>query len=689
MTNALLEIGVEHLPARFMPGALAQLETLAAAQLKEHNIGFESVRAFGTFRKLALHIKGLEDKSKDIEKEVKGPPAKLLKDAAGNYTPQSAGFAQKNGIKPEKLITMETPNGPFIYAKLKIKGVNTAALLPQIFTKIITSLEFPKNMVWEESGLRFARPIRTLIGLYGDKVIKFEVAGVKSNRITWPITSFGTKGIKIENADSYVETLRNQPQPILAEPQERKEILIKAVSNEAALRNAVADLDEELIMETVFMTEHPVAVAGDFEIRFLTLPKELITTVLKKQIRMFPVTNKEGKIEPYFIAVRDGISVNQDEVRDGFKKVMSARLSDAVFFFEQDTKKGFNSFREKLSTVQFIEGLGDMLTKTNRTKELALWLAQKCSADKAIVEKAADYAYADLTSGVVYEFPELQGYMGGVYAEKEGFAPAVCKALQEFYYPLTASSELPSSVEAAIVSLAGKMDAITGNFAVGQIPTGSEDPFALRRQAMGVVRMLIDYNMPLTLKDLAQYSMNLYGNKNADILKQLIDFLWARVTNILEQQGYDHLLIAALSGREDKAIGETFTVARALKDMRADEALLSVAQSAKRVANILKKSEFVETDPKEKFFETDTERKLASNLFRVEVEFHAYENKLLTELDCKKIFSHLAGFKDNLEEFFEKVMVNVENKDVRNNRLNMLKKAHNLLTTAADISKLA
>lgn len=689
MTNAFLEIGVEHLPARFMPGTLKQMEELAAAQLKENHIAFESVRAFGTYRKLALTINGIGAKSEDIQKEVKGPPAKLLKDAQGNFTVQSAGFAQKNGISPEKLTVVETPNGPFIYAKLKIKGVATANLLPQIFTKIITSLEFPKNMVWEKSGLRFARPIRTLIGLYGDKVIKFEVAGVKSGRVTWPITSFGTKGIKILNADSYTTTLKNQPQPILAEPMERKDVLVKAVTSEAAKRGAFADLDEDLVMETVYMTEHPVPVAGDFEIRFLTLPKELITTVLKTQIKMFPVLNKEGKIEPYFIAVRDGVSANQDEVREGFKKVMSARLSDAVFFYEQDLKKGMDAFKTKLETVRFIDGLGTMVDKTNRTKKLALELAKKCGADQETVEKAANYAYADLTSSVVYEFPELQGYMGSVYAEKAGFSPSVCNVLREFYYPLTASSQLPSTLEAALVSTAGKMDALTGNFAVGQIPSGSEDPFALRRQAMGIVRMMIGFNLPVTLEELVKESIQVYGEKAQNIFQPLMDFMWARVVNVLEQNNYDHLLIGALSSRAGRPLSETLVIAQALKNIQSDAAMQSVAQSAKRVANILKKADFNEAAPEENLFEHDAERKLFAELSKVEATFEPLKTKLLNAQDCETIFGALAGIKEVLEDFFNGVMVNAQDEKIKNNRLNLLAKASRLLTAAADISKLA
>ncbi len=286
--NAFLEIGTEHLPSRFVKPALAQMETLAKNLLDEHRITYQNISAFGTYRRLCVIIEGIAEKSADVQKEVKGPPAKLLKDARGNFTPQSAGFAQKNGIKPEKLVIKETDKGPFIYADLKIKGEKTAKLLPEIFTNIITGIEFAKNMVWEESGLKWGRPIRSLIGLYGEKVVPFSVAGVKSNRFTYPLTAFGRKPIRVEKADKgyYVELLKTQPQPILALPEERREALLRSVMAEAKARGYHADLDPDLIEETVYFTEHPVAVAGDFDLKFLTLPKKLITTVFKTQLKM-------------------------------------------------------------------------------------------------------------------------------------------------------------------------------------------------------------------------------------------------------------------------------------------------------------------------------------------------------------------------------------------------------------------
>lgn len=691
--NAFLEIGVEHLPARFMAPALKQLKTLTAQILDEKRLTYKSVDSFGTYRRLVVLVEDLAEKSLDVQKEVKGPPAKLLKDVNGNFTPQSAGFAQKNGLNPEKLTVKETEKGPFIYAVVKIKGEKTVKLLPEIFTRIVTGLEFAKNMIWEESGLRYGRPIRSLIGLYGHKVIKFTVAGVTSDRNTYPLSSFGRKPIKVEQADKtyYADLLRAQPQPILVLPEERKEALIKTVTNEAAVRGYHADLDPELIEETVWCTEHPVAVGGDFELKFLTLPKELVTTVLKKQIKMFPVTNDKGELQPYFIAVRDGISVNQNEVRDGFKKVMSARLADAVFFFDNDKKDGLNTFKDKLKNVLFLEGLGSMFEKSARTQQLADWLCEKLGQTqlKNTVDYAASHAYADLASHVVYEFPELQGYMGGQYAALEGRQDAA-KAMEEFYFPLTSSSPLPSTEEGNIVSLAGKIDTLVGNFLIGQIPTGSEDPFALRRQAFGAVRMLLEKGMQISLKELVEKSASLYPAGTVDKgLKELPNFLFQRLALVLEQRGHNATTLNAVSNWYELPFTQAEALVSALETVKTSAEFAAVLESAKRVCNILKKAGNVTEAVDEKLFELPAEKALYDKIHEVDSSLGCAVNTAKTKEEYLNVLKTYGAFKEPLENFFKDVMVNDENPAVRQNRLALLARVRRYLTqTVADITNL-
>ncbi|MDR0735086.1 MAG: glycine--tRNA ligase subunit beta [Elusimicrobiota bacterium] len=685
MNNALLEIFTEHLPARFVLPALAQMQTLADEILNRRNLKYSGARAFGTYRRLVLEIKDLAPKAEDTRKEIKGPPAALLKTAGGGYTQQAEGFAQKNGLDPRELAIVDTEKGPFIYARVKIKGESAAKLLPEVFKEIISSLAFPKNMVWEESGFKFARPIRGLIGLYGGKAVKFEVAGVKSGRATYPISSFGMKPIRISSPENYARTLASQPQPVLAEPQDRRKALLNAVNSAAARLGYKADLDEDLISETISFTEHPVALAGDMDIKFLALPEELIMTVLKKQLRMFPVLDEVGKPQPHFIAVRDGISANADEVREGFKNVMAARLTDAVFFLENDLKTGLDKMRRKLAGVNFIDGMGSMLDKTERVEKLALQITANLDEKQAAaLRNSAKYCYADLTGGVVYEFPQLQGYMGAVYARAAGLGDEAAKAMEEFYLPLSASGELPQSYCGAALSLAGKMDTLAANFAAGNIPTGSEDPFALRRAAMGAVRIMLKHNFALSLNDIiAEAAQNLPPAQNSKI-SELRAFIWQRAAYVFEREhGLAPDEIAAVEGLEDATLPRALSIARALRGSRQSAALAAVGESAKRVGNILKKSGAPAADIDEILLKTEAEKQLYKTL--LEVRAAAPEKNAAVE----DAFAELAKFKDPLERFFSEVMVNDSDEKLRNTRLALLEGVNNLLTKAvADLSKL-
>lgn len=691
--NAFLEIGCEHLPSRFVKPALSQMETLAKQLLDEKRVAYESVSAFGTFRRLCLIVEGIAEKSADVQKEVKGPPAKLLKDAQGNFTPQSAGFAQKNGVKPEKLVIKDTDKGPFIFAELNMKGEKTVKLLPEIFTQIITRMEFAKNMVWEESGLKWGRPIRSLIGLYGNKIVPFEVAGVKSGRFTYPITSFGRKPIRVEKADKsyYVELLKTQPQPILALPEEREEALIRGVMAEAKARGYHADLDPALVEETVYFTEHPVAVGGDFDLKFLTLPKELITTVFKTQLKMFPVVDGRSEIQPYFIAVRDGVSANQNEVRDGFKKVMSARLSDAVFFYENDKKESLDHFKNKLADRTFLEGLGTLLDKSDRTRDLAMWLCDRLNEEsvKDSVTYAAGYAYADLASSVVYEFPELQGYMGGKYAALEG-RPEEGAAMAQFYWPLSSNSELPETMTGALVSLAGKMDTLSGNFLIGQIPTGSEDPFALRRQAFAVVRLLLEKQMDVSLKELVQKSLSLYtGQDGEKAEEELKNFLFQRLDLVMQQRGHKPGTLNAVNNWYEMPLENVETLMNVLEKGRGTETFDAAAEAAKRVCNILKKADPSDGRVNEELLQADAEKELYAAVRKAEDTVGALSAGCQSERDCQTTLGVFGAFAAPLAKFFADVMVNAEDKAVRENRLALLARVRALLTQGvADITKL-
>ena len=687
--TALLAIETEHLPARFLFGALEQLKTNTENILKESNLTYSSVNTFGTYRRLVVEIKDLAQKAADIQKEVKGPPAALLKDKDGNYTKQAEGFAQKNGLKAQDLIIVETPKGPFLYAKCTLKGQETKNLLPQIFENIIKSLAFPKNMVWEESCLHFARPIRNIVALYGDKLVKLEIAGVKSTKTSLPMLSFGAKPVKINEPKDYIPALKNLEQPILADIEERKQTLIKALNAAAQKLGYQADLDEALINETISFTEHPVVLSGDMDIKFLKLPKELITTVLKTQLRMFPVIDKKGQLQPHFIAVRDGISVNQDEVRHGFKNVMTARLTDAVFFFENDIKTGLDKMAQKLATINFIDGLGNMAQKTKRVQDLSLFIAQNLPKEtQEYIKQAAAYSYADLASSVVYEFSELQGYMGGVYGQKAAMPKETYQAIGEFYLPLSASSALPKTLCGAVVSLAGKLDSLAANFAAGQVPSGSQDPFALRRQAMGAVRIILDKNINIPLEELINKAIELLPKVENSRTAELFNFMWQRFALLLEQEQISADVIEAILPLKNKTLNQLVIIAKALNNAKSSPALMQAAQAAKRISNILKKSEEkIETKVKEELFSCKQEKVLYNTL--KDIKENLSKKTLTLQKDYQEAFTLLALLAEPLEDFFKEVMVNVKEIEIKNNRLALLGLIDTLLTKdIADLSKL-
>ncbi len=677
--NALLQIGTEHLPARFLRPALEQLKENAINILSENRLNYKTLETYGTYKKLVLEIKDLAEVSEDISKEVKGPPAKLLKGADGKFTPQALGFAAKNGIKAEQLVVKETEKGPFIYADIKIKGVKTEKLLATIFPELIKSLNFAKNMVWEDSGFRFARPIRSIIALYGTKIIKFEIAGVKSSNKAYGLSSFKQTPIIIKNPESYKDALKNQIHPILVDLKEREKALLRSIEGCTKLLGYQADLDQDLIDETVNFTEHPIALAGDMALSFMKLPKKLLTTVLKTQIKMFPVVDKKGELQPHFIAVRDGVSVNQEEVKTGFKNVMTARLTDAVFFFENDLKLGLDNMRSKLKNINFIDGMGTMEDKTKRITELTAALAKLLNFTPSETEnakQAAGYAYADLASSVVYEFTDLQGYMGGVYAQKEGRAPDVSTALEEFYLPLSASSDLPKTKVGSLVSLAGKLDTLAANFKAGQVPSGSQDPFALRRQAMGAVRIVLANNWSLSINKLIELaSKNLPENENNQ-LAQLPEFLWQRLQNILEEKQIPEDIISAVKNF-DAPLNIVLVNAGILAEQLKSETLQAVAESAKRVTNILKQASqnLPDLDP---------------SLLKEQEEIAL--NKAVDNLPKAQDFAmelkNLSVLKQPLEDFFAKIMVNVNDAKIKQNRLALLLKVKTVLFKTADLGKL-
>lgn len=694
MKDVLLEIGVEHLPARFVAPALAQLSAKAQAALKEERLPFTGVETYGTLRRLTLVIKGVAEKSESIEKTVLGPPARLLKDEKGAFTPQAAGFARNCGLKPEQLTVADSAKGPVLQAKTVIRGEAAIMVLSKILPGLITGLEFAKNMEWEPSRLRFARPIRNLLALYGSRVIAFELAGVRSSsKALGP--SIGARPVPMGDGKAYVKKLRNLC--ILVDVAERKRALLRSLEQTAAKAKAAVDLDPALIDETVFLTEHPTPVLGRFDRDFLQLPQALLTTVLKKQLKFFPLLESNGVLAAHFIGVRDGASEGQKEVQDGFERVLEARFNDARFFHQRDLSHKLEDNVEKLKKVAYQRGLGSMWDKTQRVSQLSTWLCgvlrrRGLQFEQEPVESIARLAYADLVSEVVKEFPELQGSMGGHYAQKEGLGDRVSKGLAEFYYPLAAKSPVPSLLEGCVTSLAAKLDTLAALFAAGLKPSGSEDPFALRRAATGAVRIILEKQLPLDLRECIAQAMSLVppieGMKleRGAVEKDLADFLWQRAEAWLGELGYpaDEIKAVEEGGVDD--MPRAFKRLAAVHALRSNAEFVQLSAAFKRAANILKQAGNGSADKEidGALISQDGESSLYQEMARIESSIRAQ----VGSDDFENALRELVTLKPFVDRFFDTVRVMDAEEKVKANRIALLGRLVRLFKSVADISRI-
>lgn len=705
MNNALLEIGTEHLPARFIEPALKQLAFLVKQHLDEQKLGYTDIKTYGTLKRLAVIIEGLPEKTDPDVEIIYGPPVKIWKTADGSFTPQAEGFARKNGTTADKLKIMDKNGNEHLAVRKLIKSQTAQNALSKVFESAVKGLEFPKNMIWEDSKFRFARPLRSLVCLFGDKIVKCEIAGVKAGRKTSPIWSLSNAQISIASANDYVKTLGENK--IIADVQARKDELVQGLNREAENLGLKLLVNDKLVMETVYMTELPIPIEGKFNEKFLVLPEELIKTVFFDQLKFFPLINDKGELTNTFLAVRDGRGENKEQVAKGFEGVVSARLSDAVFFYENDLKVTLEEMKARLGQVLFHEEIGTMSEKSLRVEELSCKfceaLRQNLELDEAAVKKAASLAYADLTSSVVGEFGELQGYMGGQYAKHEGLSDKTAAAIGEFYFPLNAKSQLPSVTEAAIVSAAGKADTLASAFMCGMIPSGSEDPFGLRRQAIGLTRILLEKGFGLSLDFVADKAIETaapyYKGKeiNPKLKELLCEFLKQRFENMLVDQGikFDSVRAVAqyVTGEQAEPLQVVYQRVKALENIRSDENFEGLLAGFKRISNIIKKAEIKQGLKINKGLFA-SERGAESELYGM---LEKYKKEVAPSLDknmrpsleqfenALKRAAHLRPYIDN---FFDEVMVMDKSESVRDNRLLLLNELYNNICLTADLSQI-
>lgn len=684
----LFEIGTEEIPARFMAGALDELKTKTQKMLEKERIAYKTIKTYGTPRRLAVYIEDLVEVGEGLIEEKKGPSIKVAFDENGNYTKGAQGFARGQQINLEDLVIKETTGGKYIYAVVEKKGENIKDLFPRILPELILSLDFPKPMRWGYLNIRFVRPIRWLVCLYGEEIVPIEVEEVKSGRITQGHRFLGNQNIELPNAASYFSKLEDNY--VIVDQDKRQDIVWKQIQELAKKEGGFVKPDPHLLEEINFLLEYPTALCGTFAHSYLELPQEGLITVMKEHQKYFPIWDERDQLLAKFITVRNGDEKNLNIVVEGNEKVLEARLNDAKFFYEEDVKNNLDGEVEKLKAVVFQEKLGTMYQKITRNQDVASYISDELGlsiASRVNVLRANYLAKADLVSNMVYEFPELQGIMGYYYALHQGEREEVAVAIKEHYKPRFAGDTLPSTTEASVIAIADKIDTICGCFAVGLRPTGSGDPYALRRQAQGICYMIFVGQLEIDLFALLEASIETYEKQGLNIdrketLTSIKEFFKQRVANLLEDRGASYDIVNCVLESNWNNIFEAVSKGQALMQFKDNPQYSELFTAFTRAGNLVKKSVAVEV--RDDFFQDESEKVLWEKFNKMQETVRPlWDNQNYTE-----VLEQFAAIKPYIDDFFEKVMVMDKDENIKNNRLALLKTIVDYLSPFGDLSKL-
>ncbi|MRH43095.1 glycine--tRNA ligase subunit beta [Aquibacillus halophilus] len=686
-SDVLFEIGLEEMPARFLNDAQQQLETKTKKWLEELRLPYKEISTFVTPRRLAVVIKDVATKQPDIEEEAKGPARKIALDTEGNWSKAAIGFSKGQGKVVDDIYFREIKGIEYAYVNKYIVGLSTFQLL-QNFKEVILSLTFPKNMRWGDLNLRYARPIRWLVGLYGTDIIPFEIAGVHADRKSFGHRFLGNS-IKLDNPLEYQEKLKSEF--VIVSPEERNKLILEGIEYLENKKNWDISVDKELLNEVKHLVEYPTVFFGSFSEEFLTVPEEVLITSMKEHQRYFPVKSKDGKLLPKFVAVRNGDDNFIETVARGNEKVLKARLSDARFFFEEDQKQSIEKNLEKLGRMVFQEKLGTIAEKVDRVVKLTRSICNLLDLDETTTYnavRAAEISKFDLVTNMVNEFTELQGIMGEKYATIFGENKQVATAINEHYMPRHAKDQLPSSIEGSVVSIADKLDTIIGCLSVGIIPSGSQDPYALRRQALGILQIVNGNKWSINLESLFRTTQKLYSELNIATrdeqeIKQSIDeFFNLRASFILKEDGIDQDITEAVLTSGIGNFAYTVEKAKVLAIKKQDESFKQVQESLVRVLNIATKGS--DTGVNKDLFENEQERILYETYHDVKSRYREAMNNL-NALESIDILGELS---QAIYDFFEHTMVMSENKELKSNRLSLLNQIAQDVLDYSDLTKI-
>lgn len=682
--DLLIEIGLEEMPARFVKSSMEQFAEKMKNWLDEMNISYETIKPFSTPRRLAVLIANVHETQPDKEEEMKGPAKKIALDQDGNWSKAAIGFSKSNGKNVDDIYFKEIKGIEYAFVKKFIQGRKTVDILQENLEEIILSLSFPKNMRWSNLDIRYVRPIKWLVVLYGEEVIPVTVANVNSGNETYGHRFLGEK-ISLTHAKDYENQLLGQY--VLADSNRRKEAILSQLSYLASDQKWEIPVDEQLLEEVNNLVEYPTVLSGGFKEEFLQLPEGVLITSMKEHQRYFPVKNKEGKLLPHFVTVRNGDHRNIEIVQKGNEKVLHARLQDAVFFYEEDLKLSIEMAMNKLKRVVYHEELGTFEDKTNRIKSLTEFICQELQVDEKTMKNAlrtAEICKFDLVTQMVYEFPELQGYMGEKYALKHGENADVAKGIREHYMPRHADDDLPTSEIGAIVSIADKLDTLVSFFAIGNIPSGSQDPYALRRQTLGIVQIMIDNGWNIDLEKVLDKAINLVSinaKQNMNELKeQLLSFIKLRFKYILQERDIRHDLIDAVLAAPISNPSSVINRADVLQKEKDRPDFKEDIEALSRVINISQKaSTIVEVQPE--LFENEYEHTLFE-------KYQTMANRLKDITDEQQRFSEMVELKSFINQYFDHTMVMAEVEQVRINRLSFMKELAQLFLQFAKFNEI-
>ena len=675
--DLLFEIGTEEIPAHVMPHLLEDLAQQAETMLKEHRLSYEKVRTLGTPRRAALIVTGLAERQEDINTETRGPSVAIAFDADGNPTKAGVGFARGQGVDPSTLIQRDG----YVYAAVHESGAATAELLTSLLPDLVRAIPLPNSMRWGDLDFRFIRPIRWFVALYGTEIVPFTLAGVTSGNHSRGHRTLAPADFVITSAADYEAACEKAY--IIVDPERRRAMICEQITETAKACGGTAEITPDLLEEVLYLVEYPTALSGSFEEKYLALPAEAVITPMRDHQRYFPVKAADGSLLPAFITVRNGGKAHLDVVAHGNERVLRARLADAQFFFDEDRKKSLAEHREKLKTVVFQRGLGSMYEKTVRLMALTTAIVEEMAAgdadDAALADaqRAAELSKADLVTGMVTEFTELQGIMGREYALLDGESPAVARAIDEQYMPRFAGDELPQTPLGVALSVADKIDNIVGTFSQGRIPTGSQDPFGLRRQALGLVLMLIEQESTMLLSDLVDEACDLYDLEEFRDKMQVYvaDFIRLRLKNVLSERGVRYDVQEAVLGDVD-LVADVPVRAAYVERLLASEGGEALVQSFVRVGNIARSVTGGTVDPA--LFKAEEEGALLS----------AYQVAAAARAEGEDTLPAEQALGKAINTFFDAVMVMDKDARVKENRLSLLKMIDDDLLETADYSKI-